>query len=776
MFQKNNDNGYLDSDIIPYSCHIDESTILTSNGFIMKTIMFSGKSNGDLREMIQSKIKKIFDNSFSIWIHTIKMPDFQDEGTENSNKDEVSKVFYEIWNNAVSKKNDFRINTYVTITIPIPNFDEKNVLLKCLTQSMIDAHFHQNVSIAVSKINTVTNDFKTGFESLDPQELSIYEKDGILCSSYSEFLYSLVNLSNAVIPIDTSDMKTWLNVSKFVFGPSRFAVINQEKGTKKYCASISVKEYAEAPMSQVQKIIQSCQNVIVSQAIIPVTKGEIYNLYKDRIEILKSSNDEEFINDCGIGDAIKSITSESGEITMVSTQINISVFAYTNDELTKSLDAISAKFSEAGILCFIEDIYASGAFFSSFPCNFRFIARHCIMEISKVAGFAITQDKYSKENSNALWGKNLFPCIAHNGMVEPYYFDKDHASTCIIGPNKSGKSVLKNLITIMSKNAGADVIAIDLGQKSDVLASMYDMNFVNLSTDHKINTFMWNPFFDHNHKMMDQMYIKAFYKLLNFIEGVKVSVEDMNQDIDLILKSNPGNMIPNINKTKIANMISKYHGIGEFSHLMNMDDNSIKPNSIIYIDSKTLANKSQIEIIMFSILYQIKDVISRNKNILLTINDPYNISETKLVADMLDQIMVAAKNSNSHVVFCINSSVAVKNRNSQLNSIVVRSCQDLLMLPDETMDIGDDKKVFFNLSDRDVTNIMKVAELFHNGFVNIKDGNQKIIKMNIHDIDEYGEISSILSNSYDLVERLKGKRDKMDKINTLFQGNISNID
>jgi hypothetical protein len=143
---------------------------------------------------------------------------------------------------------------------------------------------------------------------------------------------------------------------------------------------------------------------------------------------------------------------------------------------------------------------------------------------------------------------------------------------------------------------------------------------------------------------------------------------------------------------------------------------------------------------------------------------------------MLDQIMVAAKNSNSHVVFCINSSVAVKNRNSQLNSIVVRSCQDLLMLPDETIDIGDDKKVFFNLSDRDVTNIMKVAELFHNGFVNIKDGNQKIIKMNIHDIDEYGEISSILSNSYDLVERLKGKRDKMDKINTLFQGNISNVD
>jgi type IV secretory pathway VirB4 component len=440
------------------------------------------------------------------------------------------------------------------------------------------------------------------------------------------------------------------------------------------------------------------------------------------------------------------------------------------------LDAISAKFSEAGILCFIEDIYASGAFFSSFPCNFRFIARHCIMEISKVAGFAITQDKYHKENSNALWGKNLFPCIAHNGMVEPYYFDKEHTSTCIIGPNKSGKSVLKNLITIMSKNAGADVIAIDLGQKSDVIASMYDMNLVSLSLDHKVNTFMWNPFFDHNHKMMDQLYMKAFYKLLNFIEGIKVSTEDISQDIDLLSKSTAGNIITNINKTKIANMMSKYHGIGEFSHLMTMEGNSIEPNSVIYIDNKTLANKGQIEIIMFSILYQIKDIISQNKNILLTINDPYNISETKLVADMLDQIIVTAKNNNSHVVFCVNSAAAVKNRNSQLNSIVVRSCQDLLMLPDETMDIGDDKKAFFSLSDRDVTNIMKVAELFHNGFVNIKDGNQKIIKMNIHDIDEYGEISSILSNSYDLVERLKNKRDKMDKIKTLFAGNIENIE
>ncbi len=458
-----------DEDFIPYVCHYDPKTILTKNGELLQIIRItgfgkSGDSDTALRDAIRNAIHdKVKNENFAFWFHTIRR---KKNITSGGEFDEFfAKKIDEDW----VQHNDFS-KQYVNelyITIIVEGLDTSITNFKTFLKSFfysVNRKSHKDyLKEAHKKLTILSADILADLHEYGAKLMGIVEWDGVIYSEPMRFFGKIVNLYEERYPLPLEDLSTHISSHKIAFGNRELEVVGYNN--KNFAAMLSLKEYSEASLAELDKFMQLPIEFIISQSFdFSFNKKDLAH-HKHQDYILHLSNDIQFRDISGIGDFVDSDTGKAVDYGKM--QTTFMIISKTHHQMEIDVKNAIEQLSSFGYAIIREDIFLEHCFWSQLPGNFNMLRRQKIINTLRVGGFATFQNVPSGSIAGNYWGPaiSVFKTVLHT----PYFFNFHEGKighTLITGELNSGKTVMTNFLVAQSRRVGGRLFYFDFGAKS----------------------------------------------------------------------------------------------------------------------------------------------------------------------------------------------------------------------------------------------------------------------------------------------------------------------
>lgn len=459
----------IDPDFVPYVCHYDPNTILTKNGELMTVIRVTGFSSTSaiseimsLRDAVRRAILgNVKSDKFAFWFNTIRRkkditPDVKEGGFSNY----FSSKLNESWVQS-NKFDDQYINElYISIIIEGLDTSFSNVgsFMRSFSYYITKSRHQQFLQQSHKMLSKVTNDILEDIKDYGAVLLGMKEWEGVLYSGPMRFLGKILNLHEGRYPVVMNDISSELSSHKIVFGDREVMVSDGEN--KNYAAMLSIKEYFEAPMVSLDKILNLPFEFIITQSFDFAFDKKELEPYEYKNYILDVSGDNIFRDVSGIA---RFVESNKGRPTDYGkAQNTVMVIANSKEELEKTVQTAFDRFSELGFVIIREDIFSEHCFWSQLPGNFSFLRRQKLINTSNIAGFSTLQGYSSGSMAGNHWGPAI--TVMKTILGTPYFFNfhtEDNGHTLIVGKSGSGKTELMNFLLSQAQRIQHKLFYID---------------------------------------------------------------------------------------------------------------------------------------------------------------------------------------------------------------------------------------------------------------------------------------------------------------------------
>ena len=444
IFNKTNYN----YEYIPYACLIDENTILTKNGQILQTIIIHGIESknlvndiknlrNDLRKTINAFVT---DKNVSFWVHNIRDTSNLEDDLTYSNI--FSNELHNLWFDENSWRKNYSNTIYITI-VYLNYENELNDVLKfsnTLNFNSIAYFNHNYIDDSLAKLKLVSAKILAELNVYEARLLGLFIENDIYYSEQITFYSFLNNYEFKKKKLKEIDLSQTILLSKYKFNNDEIEFIN-DKG-KKYAAILSIKEYQELNLNEIDEIIQLPFNYNITEIFYNAQFEDVETKFKHYNTIIQASRDY----DLDQWHRVQELYKAGKNVDYKFRQINIHVYANDTDELNENISIVSKNLFKAGINHVREDIGLEYAYYANFPGNFKFLKRLKPTVTDTVLSFG------SIQNSSIGITKNNFSkylTILNSEKNTPYFFniyDLNNGHTLILGNDASGKTTLINFI------------------------------------------------------------------------------------------------------------------------------------------------------------------------------------------------------------------------------------------------------------------------------------------------------------------------------------------
>ncbi|MCE2686958.1 MAG: hypothetical protein LW595_00150 [Rickettsiales bacterium] len=733
-------------DFIPFVCHYDEETIVTKNGELMKTIRITGfskdsTSNADsIREVIRKSIIDEIGNNinFSFWFHTIRRR--KNIKAKGNFSDSFSQYIEDEWNEQNEWENQFINELYITIIIQASG--TSLIDLKSLWKSL---SAKSNRNLHLSKLNSshkeltnLCNSILRNIADYGARILGIVEWKGILYSEQMRFFGKILNLNEERYPLSINDISADLATHKIAFGDREIQVENPER--KSFGAILSLKEYREISIENLDNLLQMPIEFIISQSMIFDVNSQDFQSLQNQDNILKISEDKEFRNSLGIGNFFENINNLQTDYCKV--QTNVMVIAENIDKLKNDVDEVTDKFNASGLSLVREELFLEHCFWAQIPANFNFLKRQKLFNSKTVAGFVALYSFPTGAIDGNHWGSAV--SVIRTALNTPYFFNfhnKNIGHTIIVGGNDTDRSSLLNFFITQAMRFNPKLFYFD-NNNAKILINGLNGDYHNIAekiSNKNNQTLNINPLENINRDNKEQ---KEF--LINFFTSlVSFSKEPLsNSEIDII----PA-IIENIIAKKIDNFndaIELFNSgesreiyqrmqiwqNGKLSHIFNSKNNNQTEaiatdinwdNHIIGLN--IIEAEKTLPIILPLFIYFLNKIEQKLDGIasIIVIDNILTLFENNILANKVDIILKRLTQKNCVVISTINSdkeldkSIAIKE--------IVKNSANQIYLPNKNP--KKDYKTIFGLDDDEIE-IIKNIQISYHHFL-LKHNNQSII-------------------------------------------------
>ncbi len=460
-----------DEDFIPYVCHYDPNTIITKDGELLQTIRITGFGTDSvatdilsLRDTLRDSIvAHVKDTEFAFWFHTFRRK------KNVVPKGEFPDFFSQQINEAWDKENDWsqRYVNELYITIITEGLDTSignmSAFIRSFSYATTKSLHQKHLADAHKKLSKVVTSILVDIEEYGAKLLGIADFEGVLYSEPMRFFGKIINLYEERYPLWINDIAADLASHKFAFGDRGLEVFGYNN--KNFAAMLSLKEYQEASVEALDRILQLPFEFIISQSFDFNCDKKDLEHYQYQDYLLNVSGDEECRYLSGIANFIDSATDSPTDYGKL--QTTIMIISKNKEELEKDVKVAMEKFSSLGLVVIREDVFSEHCFWSQLPGNFRYLRRQKVINSYRVAGFAALHNFPSGTMSGNYWGSAV--TVLKTVLDTPYFFnfhEKDMGHTFIFGPRKSGKTVLTNFLLAQSMKFNPKIFYFDLNKSS----------------------------------------------------------------------------------------------------------------------------------------------------------------------------------------------------------------------------------------------------------------------------------------------------------------------
>lgn len=460
---------------IPYSRHIDENTITTLDGVLVKVIKLQGFSfeTADQKDINRAQEKRnamlrgMADNRYVIWTTLVRRKEARfPAGNFTSG---FAKELNDKYQRLITGKSMFVNDLYLTIVRQSPS-DKINQFadfLKSLSQKGdIEAQQYARKE-ALRELDEVTDKILSNLSIYSPKLLGTYSTETGTVSEPLTFFSYLINGSNRPVMLPRQSISSYITSARPFFGKDALEL----KGLsgRKLIGGLTIKEYCGTSRpGLLDKLLTLPFEFVLTQSFQFLVRREALDGMKRQKRQLDQADDDAVSLTEEISEAIDDLA--SGRIAFG--KHHFTLFCQGNDtrELQKNLALSDSLLADEGITAVREDIALEASFWAQLPGNGSYISRKAGISSQNFAAFASFHNYPSGQFDRNKWGPAL--CILETVSGSPFYFNfhvEDLGNCTCIGPSGSGKTVLMTFLQAqLEKYKGMRRVYLDKDRGAEI--------------------------------------------------------------------------------------------------------------------------------------------------------------------------------------------------------------------------------------------------------------------------------------------------------------------
>lgn len=438
------------STFIPYTRHLDGSTLCTKEGDLLQIIKLSGlpfetTSQAELnmrKEVRATLLRGIGNPRIGLYYHIIRREEQSYPGGEFDS--DWCAALDAAYRERLHTKRMFINEQYITVLFR-PRRDASG-LLSSLFGRMDKESSELARQEQLRSLQKATDTLLSQLAPYGAELLSVYETEEGMFSEPLSFLSYLLNQEKAAIRLPRMDISAYLPSKRIFFGKEAFEIRGAKTEDVKLGAMLSLKEYCNhtAP-GMLDGLLRLPHEFILTQSFEFVPREPVLRTMRRIRRQLESTEQGAHTLEADVGEGIDSAA--SGINVFGNHHLTVAVTGKSETALNQAVSQIVTEFVNGGNVVVREDVNMEAAYWAQMPGNFHLIARKSLITNQNFAGFASLHNFPSGKATGNHWGDAI--CLLETTSNTPYFFNfhkADVGNFTIIGPTGTGKTVLMEFL------------------------------------------------------------------------------------------------------------------------------------------------------------------------------------------------------------------------------------------------------------------------------------------------------------------------------------------
>ncbi len=774
-------NNSINSDLIPYACYYNEKTIITQNNELLQIIKIpsfvSNKGNANfylLREALnKSFVKNSTNDNLSFWFQTVRKPvDVIPKNQEYN--DYTSKMVIDKWNSHYNWDKQFANEIYITVIIsPSENKVSKSFeIIKAINFSLLKKsrlkEFSEMNKILTKVVNSIMNDLSDYGVKL----LGIKKIGELYYSEHLKFFSNIINGDRDEIKLPVNELSEALLRKKIVFGKSTIQVYN--KTTSKYSALVSLKYGSMLSLSQLDKLIQLDQEMVITQMISFVDSKPVNDQMMEYFEIISMEEEQDMADISEIGSMLPKEKGEDSRIC--ASQVLIQVKSEDKEDLNKKLDKLFNVLGKLGLVAVREEMFMPTLFWSQLPANFNFIKRAHAISVSNVCAYTSLFNFPTGKLTGNRWGDSMI--VLRSTLNTPYFFSfhvEDNGNTIFVGPKGLKKTRYMNMFIISAMKQAKKLFYIDNTNRSKIFINSLGGLYYLVTKKEGEGKLCINPFLLEHTKENLEFTLNWLSYIIKIRDDGLIQMDEsstkLEQELGKLKKiitanydkiKKIGDVLEIAKKEKFENICSslnKWVDLKHYGFIFNTDKTTdLSKKNVIGINLNTIINNEELKIVIFD--YIIHNIVSKadGEPCILAIDEGWLLFDNNYFGAQITKFLKKLYDKNIIVVMTTSGADSYENSSIQLSVRKIFPTQ--ILLPNVKATIYQRKIFDINEEESRVLSVMRDDK----GNFMLRHGNSVVISSIDFNFLEEDEQNILSSNDlhYNIMDKAKelAKTDK----------------
>ena len=483
------------ADFLPYARHIDDSTIVTKNGYLFQTLTIDGiafetadqSTLNHLKTVRNTLWRSIASSRYALYHHVIrrKVSDYP-----NGRYRGFCAELDQRWQAKLGDKQLFVNDLYVTVVRrslqgSVGFADTLGRLLSSATDR--DAIRAQRRSDLKALYET-TDNVLGSLAKYGARRLNVYDTPQGPHSQMLEFLSYLLNHEQRPVKLPSSPLDTYLPYKRPLFGHETLELRGAAREDSLFGATLSIKEYGPGTgPGMLDALLRLPHELVITQSFAFIEKQKSLEALKRAGRIMDTADDAAVSQREQLLVAADDLV--GGRIHFGEHHLSCLVTGRTEAQLDRAVSDCIADLTDLGLIAVREDLNQEACFWAQMPGNFSFIARKAAISSANFAGYASFHNFPRGQAQGNHWGDCVTLLETTSGT--PYAFNFHHADLgnfTVIGPSGTGKTVVLTFLmaqaqrfdpfsVFFDKDRGAELFIRAIGGQYSVVRPGHPTGF-----------------------------------------------------------------------------------------------------------------------------------------------------------------------------------------------------------------------------------------------------------------------------------------------------------